>query len=217
VPVGEELAIAAQLSKNPNVEFAEPDWITKLGPCEVSTACNLPDGQFFHYKWDLHNTGHGAHAGVHRQGGRRHRLGGDVRPPGRQRFAGLGGDRHPRHRHPPTHQAVRGQDPRRPPLPERRQPVTNYTDDQGHGTHVAGIAAGRGTSAVPGVGYGKNIKLLVGKVCNSAGSCPSSATADGIVWMADNGANVINMSLGSFGGNPDGTGSAAQQAALRTR
>src|SRR5204862_1758750 len=60
-----------------------------------------------------------------------------------------------------------------------------------------------------------NIKLLIGKVCNSAGSCPSSATANAIIWAADNGANVISMSLGAFGGNPDGTGSAAQQAALQ--
>jgi serine protease len=37
------------------------------------------------------------------------------------------------------------------------------------------------------------------------------------VWAADNGANVINMSLGSFGGNPDGTGSAAQQTPCSTR
>jgi len=57
VPVGEEMEIAAQLARNPNVEFAEPDWIQKVGPCEVASACTLPDGQFFVYKWDLHNTG----------------------------------------------------------------------------------------------------------------------------------------------------------------
>jgi subtilisin family serine protease len=214
VEPGQEAAIAAQLSKNPNVEFAEPDYITRVGPCEVSTACNLPDGQFFHYKWDLHNTG----AVLTQATGK---IDADI--DWSETFDHLGGnsfagsavigvlDTGIR----PTHQAFAGKI-----LGGRRflndgVAVTNYLDDHSHGTHVAGIAAGIGTAAVPGVGYGKNIKLLVGKVCNSAGTCPNSATADGIVWMADNGANVINMSLGSFGGNPDGSGSAAQQTALR--
>ncbi len=214
VPVGEEAEIAAQLSNNPNVEFAEVDRIAKVGPCEVATSCTLPDGQFFAYKWDLHNTGM-----VLSQASTK----ADADVDWAETFDYLGGnafagsavigvlDTGIRS----THSQFAGKI-----LGGRRflndgVAVTNYNDDHSHGTHVAGIAAGIGTSAVPGVAYGRNIKILVGKVCNSAGTCPSSATADGIVWMADNGANVINMSLGSFGGNPDGSGSAAQLAALR--
>jgi len=220
VPVGEEIATAARMSRNPNVEFAEPDWILKVGPCEVSATCTLPNGSFFHYKWDLHNTGT-----INDQA-----LGYGLVSTGKAdadidwaetydylgpTFSGSAviaildtGIRS-------THVDFTGKI-----LGGRRflgdaQPVTNFVDDHGHGSHVAGIAAALGTSPVPGVAYGANIKLLIGKVCNSAGSCPTSATANGIVWAADNGANVINMSLGSFGGNPDGTGSAAQQAALQ--
>jgi hypothetical protein len=216
VEPGQEAAIAAQLSKNPNVEFAEPDYITRIGPCEVSTACNLPDGQFFHYKWDLHNTGMVLTQATGKT---------DADIDWSETFDHLGGnsfagsavigvlDTGIR----PTHQAFAGKI-----LGGRRflndgGALTNYLDDHSHGTHVAGIAAASGTAAVPGVAYGKNIKLLVGKVCNSAGSCPSSATADGIVWMADNGANVINMSLGSFGGNPDGTGLRRSRRRCATR
>jgi PKD repeat protein len=220
VPVGEELAIAQQLSKNPNVEFAEPDWITKLGPCAVSEACDLPDGRFLHYKWDLHNTGTFTDALLGWGQVATGKADADIDWAETFDFLGsnyagsavLGildtGIR-------PSHEAFAGKIAGGRRFLNDGVATTNYTDDQGHGSHVAGIAAGLGSVGVPGVAYGANIKLLVGKVCNSAGSCPSSSTADGIVWMADNGANVINMSLGSFGGNPDGTGSAAQQTALR--
>ncbi|HEU4561002.1 MAG TPA: S8 family serine peptidase, partial [Longimicrobium sp.] len=218
--VGQELAIAEQMSKNPNVEFAEPDYIQKVGPCEVANACALPDGQFFHYKWDLQNTGtindQLLGYGTLTSG----KVGADTKWADTYdhlgaNFAGSAviaiidtGIR-------TTHTAFTGKI-----LAGRRflgdaLPVTNFTDDHGHGSHVAGIAAGLGTAAVPGIAYGANIKILVAKACNSAGSCPNSATANAIVWAADNGANVINMSFGAFGSNPDGTGSAAHQVALQ--
>ena len=50
VAVGEEVATAERMRQNPNVEFAEPDYIMQVAPCEVSTSCTLPDGQFLHFK-----------------------------------------------------------------------------------------------------------------------------------------------------------------------
>ncbi len=69
-------------------------------------------------------------------------------------------------------------------------------DRYGHGTHVAGIAAaithnGRG---VAGVGF--NTSLMNVKVLGDNGSGQYSWIANGIIWAADNGAHVINMSLG---------------------
>ena len=70
-------------------------------------------------------------------------------------------------------------------------------DGHGHGTHVAGTAAGTGEkSNYEFVGVAPQANLLIGKVCGAAGSCDESAVAAGIEWAGLNGADVINMSLG---------------------
>lgn len=68
-------------------------------------------------------------------------------------------------------------------------------DKYGHGTHVAGIvAAEHDAEGVAGVCPGCSI--LDAKVLNDWGSGSSSSIAKGIEWAVDNGARVINMSLG---------------------
>lgn len=78
----------------------------------------------------------------------------------------------------------------------------NPMDDNGHGTHVAGIVAANGT--VKGVAPGA--KIIAIKVCNAAGSCGDSAIINGINWCINNASifniSVISMSLG--GGNYSG-------------
>ena len=71
------------------------------------------------------------------------------------------------------------------------------TDPNGHGTHVAGTIA-----AVTGNGTGISAiapaaKIMPVRVLGSNGSGYMSDTAEGIIWAADHGAKVINMSLGS--------------------
>ena len=68
-------------------------------------------------------------------------------------------------------------------------------DDFGHGTHVAGLAAARDNS-VGTIGTAPKASLYSIKVLNSSGSGSWSAVAAGIVWSADNGIHVVNMSLG---------------------
>lgn len=78
----------------------------------------------------------------------------------------------------------------------------NFTDSPtvsdlfGHGTHVAGIAAAATNNAIGVAGTGYNTVLLNGKVLGDNGSGYYSWVANGIVWAADQGAQVINMSLG---------------------
>lgn len=68
-------------------------------------------------------------------------------------------------------------------------------DDNGHGTHVAGIvAADRDADLATGIA--PQSQVLPVKVLDSSGSGWSSDVAAGIIWAADHGADMINMSLG---------------------
>ena len=67
-------------------------------------------------------------------------------------------------------------------------------DVQGHGTHVAGTVAADAGSGVEGIAVGA--KVLPVKVLDDSGSGASSWISSGILWAADQGADVINMSLG---------------------
>jgi serine protease AprX len=85
-------------------------------------------------------------------------------------------------------------------------------DDNGHGTHVAGISSGSGdgNSNYRGAAYGS---ALVGiKVLDRNGSGSFSTITAGIDWAIQNkstyGINIINLSLGSSASS-DGTDSAS--------
>lgn len=71
------------------------------------------------------------------------------------------------------------------------EPVSNS-----HGTHVAGIAAAITDNGVGIAGLGYNASLMNVKVLGDDGYGYHSWIAQGIIWATDNGANVINLSLG---------------------
>jgi len=76
-------------------------------------------------------------------------------------------------------------------------------DVYGHGTHVAGIAAAMTNNGVGVAGLGYSSTIMNVKVLGDTGSGTYSAIASGIMWAVDNGAEVINMSLG--GSSPSST------------
>jgi subtilisin family serine protease len=73
------------------------------------------------------------------------------------------------------------------------------SDDHGHGTHVAGIIAAvcDNSLGIQGVAGKSNVEILPVKVLNDAGRGTTYDVIEGIRYAADNGASIINMSLGS--------------------
>jgi subtilisin family serine protease len=77
-------------------------------------------------------------------------------------------------------------------------------DDNGHGTHVAGIAAAVTNNGKGVAGVAPDAKLMAVRVlrdtCDSSGACTATGTAGdvaaGIRWAVDHGADVLNLSLG---------------------
>lgn len=71
----------------------------------------------------------------------------------------------------------------------------NTLDAQGHGTHVAGTIAGANDgNGVTGIAY--QAQIMPVKVLGDDGFGSYEGIANGIVYAVQNGANVINMSLG---------------------
>jgi serine protease len=72
-------------------------------------------------------------------------------------------------------------------------------DDNGHGTHVAGTVAQSTNNSygVAGIAYEANLMPL--KVLSASGGGTVADIAESIRFAADNGADVINMSLGGGG------------------
>jgi thermitase len=73
---------------------------------------------------------------------------------------------------------------------------TDTTGGSGHGTAVAGVSAAITNNSIGVAGIAWLNKILPVKVYTSTGSTTCSAITKGIVWAADNGAKIINMSFG---------------------
>ncbi len=95
-----------------------------------------------------------------------------------------------------------GVDAAHPDLVGRELVEKNFTEDPdttdlvGHGTHVAATIASAGAKYR---GVAPDSKILDGKVCVMNG-CAESWILDGMTWAAEQGADVVNLSLGGSDG-----------------
>ena len=179
VPQAAEEKVVAALAKNPHVEYAELDYIAQ--------AFFVPNDTYFaDNQWGLENTGQiiKGVTGV---------VDADIDGPtawdttqGGVKVAILD----------------TGIDQNHEDLSSKVILQRNFTDSPtiddlyGHGTHVGGIVAAITDNNTGVAGGCPNCKLMNGKVLNDSGSGAYSWVANGITWAADNGAKVINMSLG---------------------
>ncbi|MFH0773561.1 MAG: S8 family serine peptidase [bacterium] len=169
IPQAAEEKVITALSQNPNVEYAELDYIA-----QASMTVNDP---YFSTQWGLENandadidastawditTGNGTIVAILDSGVSKNHPDISTQVIGRTKFS------------------------------------DSSTDDDiyGHGTHVGGIVAALTNNNMGVAGVCPACKLLSVKVLNDGGSGAYSWIANGIMYAVDHGAKVINMSLG---------------------
>ncbi len=211
VPNGQEAASLARYRKNPNVLYAEPNFIRSI-PKLLSHSGSpvVPSDFHFEEQWALHNTGQFFQC-IPWPFPPPDELCGYVGTPDADIDApeawaistGAGSeikvaviDSGIDHLHPDLVDAyIGGKDF----VSDDDDPM----DDHGHGTHVAGTIAaalnnptGNPAEEEGVVGVAPNARLLAYKVCDAAGDCDDGRIVLAIAQAIDDGAKVINISLG---------------------
>jgi thermitase len=179
----EEMAYA--LSRNPDVEYAGPNYSARITV--------TPNDTLFRYQYALNNTGQEIGAPGSPSGKPK----ADIKAPaGWAETKGVAEtviaiiDSGIDFEHPDIKNKIvsRGRD--------FANDDWDATDDNGHGTYVAGIAAADTNNDEGIAGVAWNCKVLPVKVTDKDGIAWYDDLIDGILWAADNGAQVINLSLG---------------------
>ncbi len=230
VTPGQEQAAMATLAARPEVEFAEPNYIL--------SAADIPNDPYFSAQWGLNNTGQtGGTAdadidapeawAIHTGGGQIIIAvvdsGLDLTHPDLVDRIWTNADEIPNNSIDDDGNGkiddVRGWDFCNTSSTRcDGSPDNNPTDEYGHGSHVAGIVGATGNNGIGVTGVNWHATLMAVKVLDSIGKGTVASVADGIDYAANNGANVINLSLAGYGTQYPCAGyTAIQQAMQRAR
>jgi thermitase len=210
VPPGAETAAIARYSQNPNVLYAEPNFIRRIPELTTHSGGTevVPGDHYFDEQWALHNTGQEFYCIPWIFGDLCLYIGtpdADIDAP--EAWAISTG----------VSTSIKvavidsGIDYNHPDLAANFAGGADFTspdgdpmDDHGHGTHVAGTIAAAMNNltgdppAEEGVaGVAPNALILAYKVCIADGTCDDFAIQQGIAQAIIDGAKVINMSLGA--------------------
>jgi len=208
VPEGDESAAIARYRGNPNVLYAEPNYIRRV-PEPVSHdggTTVVPGDKYFGQQWALHNTGQEFYCIAWVFGDLcffQGTAGADIAAP--EAWAISTGT-------PTITVAVidTGVDYTHPDLAGHYAGGYDFVssdldplDDHGHGTHVAGTIAasldnltGSPATAEGVVGVAPQARILAYKVCAADGTCSDFAIQQAVARAVADGAKVINLSLG---------------------
>jgi thermitase len=209
VPSADPSAAIARYQRNPNVLYAEPNFIRSVPAPSSHTPGSevVPGDYYFREQWALHNSGQEFYCIPWIFGDLCLYVGtpdADIDAP--EAWAMSTGS-------PAVIVAVidTGIDYTHPDLAANYAGGYNFAagdanpmDDHGHGTHVSGTIAaaldnltGDPAAAEGVVGIAPNARILGYKVCAADGTCSDFAIEQAVARAITDGAKVINMSLGS--------------------
>ncbi len=81
--------------------------------------------------------------------------------------------------------------------------IGENSDDNGHGTLVAGVLGATANNGIGVVGANWKVSLMPLKALDASGNGTSEDVTEAILWATDHGANIINLSLGGVGFGQD--------------
>lgn len=193
VKLPEGLSVAEAVEKynaDSHVLYAEPDYIYRVQHCNL----NLPDDPFYELQWGLNNTGQEV-------SDIRGTPGADIGANEAWKFST--GSENVVIAVIDTGVDYNHEDLRDNMWENRGIRGVNYInnsndpmDDNGHGTHVAGIIASQGNNGIGGAGVMWDVSIMPLKFMNSNGIGSLSNAIKAIQFATANGADIINLSWG---------------------